>query len=211
MQKGVRVDKPEGVFYVKGIMFVVDDILVSDDLADERFSCHLGVCQGACCVHGDSGAPLDEGELSTVESLVPAVRRYLSGKALDVIDTNGPWEKTSEGGYATRCVDNRECVFVTYEGAVAKCAIHKAHMAGRTDFMKPVSCHLFPVRADSYGAYDVLNYERVGICDSGRLAGAKNGVLLAEFLRLPLVRKYGEVWYNRFRTACEERREVLAG
>ena len=192
-------------------MFVVDDILVSDELADAGFACNLGACRGACCVQGDSGAPLDESELATIESLVPAVRKYLGPRSLDVIDGEGPWERTMDGGFATRCVDNRECVFVTYDGPVAKCAIHKAHIAGRTDYPKPVSCHLFPVRAENHGTYEVLNYVRVGICDGARLKGDREGVFLADFLREPLVRKYGEGWFDRFMNACEERRAVLAG
>ena len=211
MQNDAHVDKPDDAFYVKGTMFVVDHILVSDELAEARFSCNLGGCHGACCVHGDSGAPLDADELAQLEEVVPATRKYLSKEALEIVDRDGPWEETSDGRLATRCVDGKECVFVTYEGAIAKCAIQKAHAEGRTAFVKPVSCHLFPLRVEHYGTYEVLNYERVGICDPGRNYGARKGIRLSDYLKEPLVRKYGEEWYDRFQLACEERRLALAG
>ncbi len=208
---GGFIDKPETLFYVKGIMFVVDDILVSDDIAGEAFSCHLGRCHGACCVHGDSGAPLDEKELEWLEAIVPHVERYLGPASRQTLAEGGPWESTSDGGYATRCVNDTECVFVTFDGPVARCAIHKAYLDGRTDFPKPISCHLYPVRAENYGDQHVLNYERVSICDPGRESGSMSNTSLAQFLREPLVRKFGEEWYDRFVLACDDRRSVMAG
>ncbi len=210
MEKHELVDKPAGGLYVKGIMFVVDHILVSDDLVGEHFSCNLGACLGACCVHGDSGAPLEPEELSAIEAAVPSARKYLRPEALEVIDNSGPWEETSKGGLATSCLNGRECVFVTYAGPVAKCALQKAYMAGRSSFKKPISCELFPVRAEHYGTYEVLNYERVSLCDSGRAKGQRQGMPLAEYLKDPLVRKYGEEWYERFTQACHDRRVALA-
>lgn len=205
------VDKPESLFYVKGIMFVVGDILVSDDIAGEAFSCHVGRCHGACCVHGDSGAPLEPDELPWLEAIVPRVTRYLGPNSRQILADEGPWETTSKGPYATRCVGGGECVFVTFEGPVARCAIHKAFLDGRTEFPKPISCHLYPVRAETYGNQQVLNYEHVSICDAGRENGLQANMPLARFLREPLVRKFGDDWYEKFVIACDDRRSVMAG
>ncbi len=191
-------------------MFVVDHILVSDDLVDERFSCKLDACLGACCVHGDSGAPLEADELSALEAAVPAARKYLRPEALKIIDRDGPWEETRKGGLATRCVGGKECVFVTYAGPVAQCALQKAYVDGRSTFKKPISCELFPVRAEHYGTYEVLNYECVSHCDPGRADGRRKGISLADNLEDPLIRKYGEEWYQRFTQACHDRRVALA-
>lgn len=190
-------------------MFVVDDILVSDEIATAFFACNLGACRGACCVQGDSGAPLEESELQILEDLVPVTRKYLGEEAVGIIDSEGCWEDLGSGRYATRCVESGECVFVTYAGDVAMCSIQKAHEKGKTDFPKPVSCHLFPIRIEDYGTYEVMNYEWVAICEPGRLAGTRSETHLTTFLREPLIRKYGEEWYDKLVDACAERRSAL--
>lgn len=190
-------------------MFVVGNVLISDELLDAPFACNLGACQGGCCVQGDAGAPLEPDERERLEAVLPRVRKYLRPEALEVIDARGVWEEVAPDQYATTCVDGAECVFVTYEGPVAKCAIQKAFREGRVDFEKPISCHLFPVRVQRYGELETLNYEQIALCDPARKQGRRQHVQLADFLRAPLVRKYGEAWYEEFRQACEARRAVL--
>ena len=190
-------------------MFVVDDILVSDEIALEPFCCNLGRCRGACCVQGDSGAPLDESELAQLDDVIPVTRKYMSAEALHLVDADGCWEDRGDGKYATRCLDTGECVFVTYDGDVARCAIQKAHEKGKASFPKPISCHLFPIRVENYGTYEVINYEWAAICDPARIAGRQSNTLMTTFLREPLVRKYGFEWFEKFQDACAERREVL--
>ena len=134
----------------------------------------------------------------------------LRPEARAAIAERGAWEET-EDGYATTCVDDGACVFVTYDGPVAKCALQHAYRAGRIDFEKPVSCHLYPLRVSRYGAFEVLNYEQIELCAPARVHGDESGVHLADFLQVPLVRKYGDAWYDAFRTACTERRTELYG
>lgn len=190
-------------------MFVVEDTLISDELVDAPFTCNLGACHGACCVQGESGAPLEPEERASLENVLPRVRTYLRPEALEVIERQGVWEEDDPGRYATTCVDDAECVFVTYEGPVAKCAIHKAYLDGRIDFIKPISCHLFPVRVENYGGHDVLNYERTSMCAPARTLGDRRNTQLVDALREPLVRKYGAAWYEAFRAVWAERRELL--
>ncbi len=190
-------------------MFVIADQLISDELLEAPFACNLGACLGACCVQGDSGAPLEPEERAVLEAVLPRVRKHLRPEALDVIDREGVWEEVEPGQYATTCVDGAACVFVTYDGPVAKCALHKAHLAGRIDFPKPLSCHLFPVRIERAGAFDVLNYEQVALCNPARAHGRRHGIELVELLREALVRKYGAAWYEAFRQACTERIAML--
>ncbi|MFW5955644.1 MAG: DUF3109 family protein [Rhodothermales bacterium] len=190
-------------------MFAVDNILVSDELLEAQFACALSACQGACCVQGDSGAPLEEDELEALEEVFPIVRKWLRPEALEVIERDGVWEEVSPGNFATTCVDGGECVFVTYQGPVATCAIQRAHQQNKTDFPKPISCHLYPIRVQQFGDVEALNYEKIEICEPGRRNGARCGIPLADFLEQPLVRKYGEDWYRRFTQALEERRHIL--
>ena len=190
-------------------MFAVDDILISDTVLDAPFACNLGACRGACCVQGASGAPLEPDERATLEAALPRVRKYLRPEALAVIEEEGVWEEDGPGEYATTCVDGAECVFVIYEGPVAKCALQKAYQAGRLEVPKPVSCHLYPLRVETVGDVQVVNYEQIDICAPGRRYGRREGVQLVDLLREPLERKFGAAWYAKFRDACDARRRVL--
>ncbi len=172
-------------------MFVVDNILISDDLVDAVFACNLSACRGACCVEGDSGAPLEESECAELEKILPIVRDKLRPEALQIIEQHGVWEKTSSGDLATTCVDSSECVFVRYDGPIAKCSIQEAHWAGKTTFAKPISCHLYPIRVIDLGEFDALNYEQIDLCAPAIKNGVKHGVYLSDYLEEPLVRKYG--------------------
>jgi uncharacterized protein DUF3109 len=192
-------------------LFAVGNILISDDLVDAPFACNLGACAGACCVHGDSGAPLEEEERAEVEAALEVVRSRLRPEAREVIRRRGPWEESSPGYYATTCVGDAECVFVVYDGPVAKCALQKAHDEGKVDFPKPISCHLYPIRIGQLGEYETLNYEKIEICSPAVAHGNRSRMKLPNFLRHPLVRKYGESWYQDFIDACSARREVLSG
>jgi hypothetical protein len=191
-------------------MFAVDNILISDDLLDAPFACQLGGCHGACCVVGDSGAPLEREELDRLDEVLPVVAHRLRPAALEVIAEKGTWEEVSPDQFATTCVGKAECVFVIYEGPVAKCAIQTAYFEGRTDFPKPISCHLYPIRIEDLGDWDAINYEKVDICRPGVRSGQRSATQLSDYLEEPLVRRFGQEWYDRFLTTIEERRSVLS-
>jgi hypothetical protein len=196
-------------------MFAVDDILISDDLLEAPFACDLGRCRGACCVHGDRGAPLEPEERAELDAALPVVWDALRPEARAVIEREGTWVEEAPGEYGTACVGGRECVFVVYEGGgpakgVAKCALQRAYHAGRLAFEKPISCHLFPIRIEEWVGTTVLNYERAELCRPAVAQGSRLGVLLPDFLRAPLTRRFGAEWYERFRAACRERAAELA-
>ena len=195
-------------------MFAVDHVLVSDAVLDAPFACDLGSCLGACCVHGDRGAPVEASERQALEDALPIVEHRLRPEAKAEIARKGVWEGTERDGYHTTTVRNRECVFVVYDGApgreIAKCSLQQAFWAGKIGFEKPVSCHLYPIRAETYGsgadAVDVLNYERIDLCKPGIPHGERTGAQLADFLERPLTRKYGADWFSRFRETLRQRR-----
>lgn len=168
--------------------------------------CTLAACRGACCVQGDAGAPLEAEERRTLEEALPAVWEDLLPAAREVIEEKGVWEEDEPGSYATTCVGDAECVFVTYDGPVAKCSLHKAYDEGRLDFPKPISCHLFPVRAERIGEHEVLNVEPIAACAPARSHGCQHGVQLVDMLEEAFERKYGAAWVAAFRTAWKERR-----
>ena len=54
-------------------MLQIQDTLVSLDLVERFFCCNLEACKGQCCLDGDAGAPLDEGEAESIRKVLPIV------------------------------------------------------------------------------------------------------------------------------------------
>jgi len=194
-------------------MFAVGPTLISDALLGAAFACDLGACHGACCVEGDRGAPLEPEERAELEAALPVVHARLRPEARAVITREGVWEGDDDEGYATTTVGGRECVFVTYRGRVALCALQQAYHEGKLGWEKPLSCHLYPIRIERYGdgpeAVDVLNYERIELCSPAEKHGRKTRAALAHTLARPLTRRYGPDWYARFLATWRERRADL--
>ncbi|MFD2161854.1 DUF3109 family protein [Paradesertivirga mongoliensis] len=183
-------------------MIEVLNTLVDEDLLTETFVCNLDKCKGACCVEGDAGAPLAKSELSVLEEIYPVVKPYLTQKGIEAIEEYGTWVKDSDGDYTTPCVDgNKECAYVTWENGITKCGIEQAYLDGKISWKKPVSCHLYPIRTTEYPEFDVLHYDRWHICSSACSFGRELKVPVFRFLKEPLIRKYGEEWYNELEEA----------
>jgi hypothetical protein len=185
-------------------MFIIGEAIIEDQLADEKFACDPAVCKGACCtIEGGRGAPLEDEEVEEIRRCFPAVERFLPGRSLFTIKRAGLVEGRP-GDYATPCVDGRECVYVCFEQGVARCGFERAFLAGATKWRKPISCYLFPIRIRRFGQ-EFLRYEQIDECAAGRKRGAAEGISLWEFLKDPLVRKFGTSWYQTFRAECRAR------
>ena len=179
------------------MMNSIQDIVVSNKIADAPFFCNLKKCKGACCtLKSDMGAPLRGDEIGKIDNILNVVKGYLDEENIEEIETNGFYEKIDEELFI-RSVDNKECVFVFYENGIAKCSIEKANNDGKTNFIKPISCHLFPIRISDFGG-DVLRYEKFEECNPAIEKGAAENVTVAEFCKEPLERHYGKQWYNEF-------------
>ena len=179
-------------------MINIDHTLISDDIASKNFVCELQKCKGACCVEGDAGAPLEASEIPILQEEFSKIKPFLSPAGLEVLETLGVFVRDSDGDYTTPCIDgNKACAFVIQENGIAQCGIEKAFNAGATTFQKPISCHLYPIRITKYPEMDVLNYDRWQICSPACAFGEELKVPVYEFLKKPLIRKYGEDWFNQ--------------
>ena len=177
-------------------MIQVDDKIISMDIFVKQFVCDLNACKGACCVEGDSGAPLSEEEEKILDEIYEKVKPYMRKEGIEEIEKKGVAIYDSEGDLTTPLINNRECAFVTYDMGISKCTIEKAYIDGNIDFKKPISCHLFPIRIKEYRDFDALNYEKLKICKPACECGSKLEVPVYAFLKEPLIRKYGKKWYN---------------
>jgi hypothetical protein len=187
-------------------MILIEDTVISDDIAENFFVCDLGKCKGACCVEGDLGAPLEDVELAILEDIYEDVKPYLSAEGIRAIEAQGKYVKDFEGDYSTTTIDNKECAYAVYdEKGMLKCGIEQANIDGKTDFKKPISCHLYPIRITKYDNYHALNYDRWDICSAACTLGDKLGVPVYKFLKEPLIRAFGEEWFAELEKEVEER------
>lgn len=179
-------------------MIKVGEVLVSDDIKDVEFVCHLEKCKGACCVEGDLGAPLEEGELEVMKQIQEQVRPYLTEGGLAAIKAQGPYILDEDGDYSTPTIEGRECAYAHYnEQGILKCGIEQAYLDGKINFRKPISCHLYPIRVTTNKkGFEAVNYHKWSICSAACTFGKSLQVPLYKFLKDPLVRKYGQAWYD---------------
>jgi hypothetical protein len=178
-------------------MLSLHHTLISDDIIEKNFVCELNQCKGACCVEGDSGAPLEPEEILILKEIYPLIKPYLTDKGMEAIELEGTSVKDMDGDWTTPCVDkNKACAYAVFENGKALCGIEKAYADGVIGFQKPISCHLYPIRLTHYPELDVLNYDRWNICSPACALGDQLKVPVYQFLKSPLIRKFGQEWYD---------------
>jgi hypothetical protein len=184
-------------------MLQIEDTIVSLDLLDQYFICDLESCRGACCVEGEEGAPVEVDEIAELEEVLPAIWNEMTEDARRIVDNQGVAYIDREGDLAVSIVNGAECVFACKErDGKWSCLVEKAFLAGKSSFRKPVSCHLYPVRVKQLSSYRAVNYHRWTVCKCAVVLGNKERLPLYRFLEEPLIRKFGQEWYNQLVAAA---------
>ena len=204
----------------------IGDVLLSSDIITEYFCCDLDDCHGACCVEGDAGAPVTLDEVMEIEGMLDEVWNDLSASAQAVIDKQGVAYTDQEGDLVTSIVGGKECVFASLssfpsskgEGSTNSCWLCMLEKAARnkansqfsilhSQFVKPISCALYPIRVKQFSNGLVgLNYNRWKVCQPAVEQGQKLDMPVYRFLREPLIRRFGEAWYQEL---CEVAEQLL--
>ena len=185
-------------------MFQIQDTLVSLDLAEEFFCCDLSKCLGACCIEGDAGAPVTPDEVEKIKESLPAIEADMLPRAVEEVRRNGVAYTDEEGDLVTTLLDGRNCAFTCYgPGGVCLCALEKARREGRTSWLKPASCALYPLRLTEYPSFTAVNYHRWSICRDALANGRRLGIRLYQFLEQPLTERFGAEWYAELKANCE--------
>jgi hypothetical protein len=178
-------------------MILLENTIVSEDILEKNFICNLSACKGACCIEGDSGAPITQDELEILEAELENIKPYLTAVSLQAIKTRNFWEKDTDGDLVTTCLPTGECNFsLRDEAGMLKCGIEQAYRDGKASIQKPLSCHLYPIRISNVGEFEALNYNRWDICKPACKLGEEHQVAVYQFLKEPLIRKFGADWYN---------------
>lgn len=182
----------------------IDNILVSSDIITEKFCCDLDKCKGICCVEGDAGAPVTIDEIAGIEDALDTVWGDMSAQAQSVVDKQGVAYTDRDGDLVTSIVGGKDCVFTCYENGCCLCALERAYRQGKTSFIKPISCALYPIREKTFADGIVaLNYNRWDVCRDAVKKGRELGLPVYKFLEGPLTRRFGKEWYEDLCEAAE--------
>lgn len=179
-------------------MISIDDKLISDEIVNEHFVCDLSKCKGGCCVDGDAGAPLHDSELPIINEAVKEIWKDMYEEGREVVKKKSTYQYDSEFGNVTPLLKDSMCAYATKDDTgLIKCLFEMAYNEGRIKWKKPISCHLYPIKITETKHGDLLNYEpRDVMCKGGCDLGKKLKVPAYQFLKEPLVRKYGEQFYE---------------
>ena len=179
-------------------MIAIDKVLISDEIVEEQFVCDLNKCKGGCCEDGDAGAPLEKAELAHMKDVYETVKPYLTKEGITEIETKGKYLYDQEFGWVTPTIMGKMCAYgFRDERNIIKCGIEQAYNDGKIDWKKPISCHLFPIRIKKTRSNELVNYEpRESLCDPACVLGKRLKMPVYVFLKAPLIRKYGEEFYN---------------
>ncbi len=192
-------------------MFIIQDTLVSLDVIEKEFCCNLDVCKGCCCIEGDAGAPVSDEEVKVLENLLPILLPDMTKDAKQVVEKQGLAYKDPSGEQVLSIVNDKDCIFArTDHNGWCYCLIEKACKAGKTSFLKPLSCHLYPIRLTAIGERVGVEYHRWDICHCARQLGKKQHIPLYRFLKEPLIRRFGEEWYNELELTAQEWKKQCA-
>ena len=179
----------------------IGGILISSDILTEYFCCDYEKCKGICCVEGDAGAPVTLDEIAAIEDALDVVWGDLSASAQSVIDRQGVAYSDKDGDLVTSIVRGKECVFARSQDDCWLCMLEKAFRNGKARFCKPISCALYPIREKRFANGLIgLNYHRWAVCKDAVAKGRAEQIPVYRFLKEPLIRRFGEEWYNEL---CE--------
>ena len=190
-------------------MIKIGDTLISDDILEQFFICDLEKCKGACCVEGDLGAPLEVEELEKLKTNFNGIATFLTEEGRKELEKQGLYVYDFEGDYSTPTINGQECAYVIYdEKGILRCGIESAYENGNSDFSKPISCHLYPVRISKNITNIAVNYDKWEICSPACVLGAELNVPVYKFLKDALVRRFGIEWYNLLEEYAEQKNKT---
>jgi hypothetical protein len=193
-------------------VIAIDNVLVSDLIVQEQFVCDLNKCKGGCCEDGDAGAPLTKQELKEIDKVLDIVKPYLTKEGLAVIENSHKYEYDREFGWVTPTIQGGVCAYGFRDAnGIIKCSFEQAYYDGKTQWKKPISCHLFPIRIKKTKTYEMMNYEpRPTLCKPACQFGKKLKVPVYQFLKEAIIRKYGQEFYEALEQAAARLNETSA-
>ena len=179
------------------MLIEVQNKIVSTEIFERKFVCDLNACKGACCIEGDDGALLEKEEVDIIEENLDKIKPFMRRKGVEAVEKGGVSYLDRHDEPVTTLVYQRECAFVFFDDeGISKCSIEQAYLEGEINYKKPISCHLYPIRVKKFNNLEALAYDEWNICKSACACGDKLDVPVYRFLKEPLVRAYGQAFFD---------------
>ncbi len=186
-------------------MVQIGDAIVSFAIFQEYFCCTPSHCKGICCVEGDAGAPVAIDEVEKLEEAFTVVENEMTSQARAIVSEQGVVYNDRDGDLVTSIVNGKDCVFASHdEKGCCICLIEKAYNEGRTNWRKPISCYLYPARLSKVGDMVAVNFHKWDVCRSAQVAGRRKGIRAYQFLKEPLIERFGKEWYDELLVVADE-------
>jgi len=186
-------------------MFQVGKTIVSKEIIENDFVCNLNACKGGCCIDGEAGAPVEDSETEILVDIYQDVKSFLRPEGIKAIEEQGAFVKGEDGEWETPLINKSECAYVVFsDQGTAKCGLETAYNQGVTQWKKPISCHLYPVRVKEYSELIAVNYHKWQICDPACSLGKELKVPVYKFVKEALVLKFGKQWYTELEKVAME-------
>ncbi len=186
----------------------IGDKVISTDVFERKFVCDLNACKGACCIEGDAGAPVTVEEVSIIEDHLEDIKPYMREEGIKAVEESGVFYMDQDNEPVTTLVNGAECAFVYFdEKGITKCSIEQAHIDGKLDFKKPISCHLYPIRTKKFNEFTALTYNEWHICKPACDCGESLDVPVYRFLKEPLTRAFGNNFFHELEAIDKELKE----
>lgn len=188
-------------------MIEIEGKIVDLDIFRVHFVCDLAACEGACCVEGAAGAPLTDEELIILKDEYEAYKPYMTPEGIEAVEEVGFSVKDYENEETTPLIhkDRGACAYSFNENMVTMCAIERAWYDGKTEFKKPISCHLYPIRVTKYSSGgEGLNYQKWHICNPALGLGDRMGTPVYKSLKEAIERAWGEEFYKELDNVYKE-------
>ncbi len=184
-------------------MLQIGDTLISLDIIEKKFICDIPKCLGNCCLHGDSGAPLEKTEARSIKNEYEKIKPFISPEGQKAVEKQGTSIIDSDDDLVTPLINGNECAYTVFINGIASCGIELAHKNGQSSLQKPISCFLYPIRLKKYPTFTAVNYDQWDICKPAIKLGEKNNMAVYQFLKNPLIQKFGKEWYYELELAAE--------
>ena len=186
------------------MVVVSDKIIVSELVLTEYFCCDIQACKGACCIEGDSGAPLTKEECEKLDKEWQRFIPYMQSEGVEAVQKQGRWVIDIEDDAVTPLIGKGDCAYSYMDKDICMCAIEKYWTECGSPWRKPISCWLYPIRVQKLSNGTIgLNYHRWYVCSAARELGLQKDIRVFEFCKEPLIQTYGEDVYRAIKMAAD--------
>lgn len=184
---------------------LIHGIYVPTYILGIKFKCDIAKCYGGCCYSDDKevvGPPLSQAEATAIRHTKAYLARYVDNpKQRSIAVTHPIYTDGKRLPFRLRLLDSR-CIYCNTNG----CALKVAHFHNPVLPDQPISCELYPI-CEGWDPEDkkpfifIEHYFDDILCKYGYELGKKEGVYLIDFLRSPLVRRFGWEFYDALKQA----------